>query len=804
MEDQTIQKLYDSLVSICGDESCKDENWIDWTQVQEKYVQYTNIPCHFGFLMNLLKQKNESNYNELHHQYHNEINFLCDHREVKLKYTPDETINQPNMANVYNRIYEKCKSNCGDKSIVLSIKAGCGCGKFYNLIDLFDEKKSVLIVVFRKSLSVDLKESYNSRLPPNANKFVDYLETGRILDEYNKKDQPRLVITINSLHKVKGNYDILVLDELVSLVSTVYGETINSPTYTIYHFCNHIYKSPLVIAMDANMYDELVDPLFQYKYVYKLSNEFKKYTGSTAYMMMEILGSPLEVMQFCILQALSDGKKVVVPTNVKIFAETLKKFIESQLPLINIGLYCGDKRLHCKASDVWPNHDLLIYTPTITAGVSFDEPHFDVLYAYFKNAEKKSCDVSSCYQMLFRSRQLKDKVMYIYCSQDKQKSPSVSYHKIKSSVQQKLNNINVEDLDMVHLKQIIYNNKPFSLYCNYEKQNMLSSYYFRSYLLSMLSDSGITTINITKGRDAIPQSHGELIKLVGLQLEQDKINEIINAKLIGECEFLEGGLDALDPRILKYNLIHTFEIKSDHPNFNIIFPRIVKYLLPYAESFKTLKKYSSIQVINGEIIEFKKFSVYQLYKYSLHEFSSTYLDDQMKEVYKSNQGLSLKEIHEKLLVKLRNISKYNITNLLCLDTKIHQISLSFLLLDTLNVQTFKNIKEIFNPFNNSDVLDFLETNKSKIIDCFDNPTMKDSFGHLSLKNSSRRAKTVSNIVKRLLEVLCLRLESFGKKDHKKFVLVYAFCVEKEKYQMIYQSDLVDDLRSISSHWYAKC
>jgi hypothetical protein len=59
----------------------------------------------------------------------------------------------------------------------------------------------------------------------------------------------------------------------------------------------------------------------------------------------------------------------------------------------------------------WVNYDIVIYTPTITAGVSFEVPYFHSVYAMFTN---KSCGVESCLQMLARVRNLSANTINVY------------------------------------------------------------------------------------------------------------------------------------------------------------------------------------------------------------------------------------------------------------------------------------------------------------------------------------------------------------------------------------------------------
>ena len=68
-----------------------------------------------------------------------------------------------------------------------------------------------------------------------------------------------------------------------------------------------------------------------------------------------------------------------------------------------------EKFIHYK--EEWKKIDLLIYSPTIEAGVDFDVEHFDLCFGSMSN---KSTSARAFSQMLHRVRQLKKNQMMIY------------------------------------------------------------------------------------------------------------------------------------------------------------------------------------------------------------------------------------------------------------------------------------------------------------------------------------------------------------------------------------------------------
>jgi len=117
------------------------------------------------------------------------------------------------------------------------------------------------------------------------------------------------------------------------------------------------------------------------------------------------------------LNFISIGKKIVLPTNSKMEADVYKKIIEETFPDKKIQLYssemlASEKNEHfSNLNKYWGQLDVLIYTPTCSAGISFEEEHFDFIFAHFTDA---SCDVETCRQMLMRVRNIRTKTYYIY------------------------------------------------------------------------------------------------------------------------------------------------------------------------------------------------------------------------------------------------------------------------------------------------------------------------------------------------------------------------------------------------------
>src|SRR6202043_1167269 len=83
-----------------------------------------------------------------------------------------------------------------------------------------------------------------------------------------------------------------------------------------------------------------------------------------------------------LLNAVGNGQKIVVPVNSinhgKVIEEMIKKLFEGkQVRLYSSETLPSIKREHFRHVDsYWSDLDVLIYTPTVSAGVSFEMEHF--------------------------------------------------------------------------------------------------------------------------------------------------------------------------------------------------------------------------------------------------------------------------------------------------------------------------------------------------------------------------------------------------------------------------------------------
>jgi hypothetical protein len=112
---------------------------------------------------------------------------------------------------------------------------------------------------------------------------------------------------------------------------------------------------------------------------------------------------------------LQRGDKVVVCSSTKSFTELLDRVISETMKDKRTLVYNSSRSGTSleNVNDLWIHYDLLVYSPSVSAGVSFTVHHFDSLVAYLVNSRyTPSVDLSL--QQLFRVRNLNKGEMHIH------------------------------------------------------------------------------------------------------------------------------------------------------------------------------------------------------------------------------------------------------------------------------------------------------------------------------------------------------------------------------------------------------
>lgn len=264
----------------------------------------------------------------------------------------------------------------------------------------------IRIISFRQTFSVSINSVFDG--------FTLYSDVRGPLD------QARLIVQVESLWRLEvcpgvEPPDLVILDESESILEQFSSGLMGGAFHECYaKFRWLIANAKHVVALDANITDRTLRSLAEMRdepAVYH-RNVYQKAAEDT-YMLCGDLNRWLAA-----LYALVDaGKHVAVAASSLSEAEAIVKEVAARMPGARIKLYssktlASERREHF--SDVnlyWSQYDVLVFTPTVSAGVSFEMPHYDVLFGYFTDM---SCPVETCIQMLGRIRDIRTKHTIVY------------------------------------------------------------------------------------------------------------------------------------------------------------------------------------------------------------------------------------------------------------------------------------------------------------------------------------------------------------------------------------------------------
>jgi hypothetical protein len=314
-----------------------------------------------------------------------------------------------------NNIYDDKYMRKYEDIDILMIKAATGLGKTKQLVNYIDElikdfvltPPNIIIISFRRTFSADIQRVLSGK------DFTLYSDVGGYLN------QSRLIVQVESLHRIpitlhRVKPDLIVMDECESIF-----EQFNSGlsknfihSWTVFQWLLRYSKK--IICMDAYLSDRTFTMLKQFRPESKYIFHYNKYKTRENDKFFLTISQNDWVNK--LKRKISKGKKIAIPTNSLDQAKALYNMIEYNFDTYSVKLYSSEmseseKKKHFSDVNVyWKNYDIIIYTPTVSAGVSFEEEYFDYIFGYFTDA---SCNVQTCMQMIGRIRNVKCKKYYI-------------------------------------------------------------------------------------------------------------------------------------------------------------------------------------------------------------------------------------------------------------------------------------------------------------------------------------------------------------------------------------------------------
>ena len=404
-------------------------------------------------------------------EYRNHMLWL-DMDEVRAQYMPNFEKHAKNGMKILQYAEKTVRPFDLKNNDVIFIRSGMGSGKSRKSIDLIvhGSYHRVLLILPRRSLIQDFLGKVNSRLAEvgKQNFFKSYLDPDQSifkdsepdekyddefeLDESVESDKfidlngfPRLGILPESLHRIDAaSYDLIIMDESEACFSSFSSSTMKKLQKCKSSFERLFKNAPKIILMDANQTDKTYNSVIRLCTGKKLQCHVNFGTNSKDRLAIPIIGKTGgkkgQLMARAILAKLRKNERVAVYSTSQKWAIKMMNQIEKKLPYKKGFLYDSQtdskiKAEHFKNVDkYWSQTDVIIYTPTVSVGVSFEvADYFDCLFVYAYN---QSCPIQDIFQGTARVRKLKSNSMYFTLVDDFVTSPtrSITYEKTKLDV----------------------------------------------------------------------------------------------------------------------------------------------------------------------------------------------------------------------------------------------------------------------------------------------------------------------------------------------------------------------------------
>lgn len=319
----------------------------------------------------------------------------------------------------YNDTYNEDKMRAYDmEKEILVIKANPGTGKtveLENSLREIDRRKRMCVI------------SYNVVL---CNKYLEMFE--KLGFKHYKEERDcnlnRLIVCLDSLPRISRlDYDYVILDEVLSVALHMDSSVMKKPHVVLHILDCMLKRNKHVIMLDANADDSMVWGTIRWIEKRKKCKAFwvnNKFVRPTNRFVVRINEKDTKKQVNFIMEKLKKGKRIVVPVSSKVVADILESTVRKFMGHKKIKKYDSDtsrKELYEDSknpNEAWDGLDLLIYTPTIGAGVSYEGDNFDICVCLFESSMNHAL-VYTCYQQMFRVRKLNDGDMYLFVDKTK-------------------------------------------------------------------------------------------------------------------------------------------------------------------------------------------------------------------------------------------------------------------------------------------------------------------------------------------------------------------------------------------------
>lgn len=469
------------------------------------------------------------------------------------------------------------------------LRAGMALGKTKALEKLFSNKKykKILMISFRKSLD----KTY-------INKFKDfklYLDINE--DTYDLDIHNKLVVQVDSLHKVRGSCDLLVLDEY-TYTSFHLVDFVKERTQCYKTLKEYVQYTEHIIVLDAYLNNYHLEWFKQLgRKIYYVKNTFKKHKDKKVINYSNNLGSFINNLK----ENINNNKKIIICTNKKTFLNKIKDILDINYSSKKYKFIDSDSNGDIDMEN-WDKYDIIGYTPTIVAGISFEKKHFDLCYGYFINSS--SCAELSV-QQLFRVRDLRDKTIHLCVEVNGKKDYPTERDNVREYILDRNKNLSegIDNLTLSRINRNVIEDDYFTMFINVQILLFQSKNFYEEKLLNLLKKQGIEIIIKDTGSNEDSKQYRKDINEISKKIKQNDIELMCNLPKIEFDEYEE--LKRKNNKTKEEKLqIRYYNIKQNLNNDKLT-PELINKYEKYIKQFNNLKYVNSIKDNFNELISLK-------------------------------------------------------------------------------------------------------------------------------------------------------------------------------------------------------
>lgn len=303
---------------------------------------------------------------------------------------------------------------------IIAVQGEKGSGKTSNFLKALQDKgifdNENLTILF-----VSSRKTFGAKLLSDLKIFGFELYSNIESHDITSK---RVICQIDSLSRIQTvKYDYIVIDECESLARYLTSQHfVKNPkaSFIVSQLETRLVKSDHIYLLDADLSDRSINyicNLLEYRNkklnpsdIYLIQNTFKSYQD------YKIIYSDFQTWLKHLFSAVELGKRLVIPSASNCKAKDIERYIKIKYPekkVLIIHKETPDKdKVEClyRVNENWKLYDIVIYTPSVCMGVSFDELYFDNIYVY---GCENSLGAQELCQMIHRVRTPNEKIIYL-------------------------------------------------------------------------------------------------------------------------------------------------------------------------------------------------------------------------------------------------------------------------------------------------------------------------------------------------------------------------------------------------------